>query len=76
MRFMASQPPLMPPYSRSASLAYSEQLGAKRQLTPSNGESVWRYIQMAPSNGPATMRATAPGRFSFTLVALGCFPSV
>src|SRR5690606_25139912 len=72
MRFTASQPPRMPPYSRSASLAYSEQLGAKRQLTPSSGETVCRYNQMAPSNGQPTMRATAPGGLSITLVASSC----
>ena len=43
IRFSASQDPRAAPWRDTASLAYSEQLGKKRQLRPKNGLSANRY---------------------------------
>jgi len=40
MRHAASPPPRTTPCARSASIAYSLQLGSKRQFAPMNGRSV------------------------------------
>lgn len=53
MRFSVSHPPLKGPYLRMASMPYWEQVGVKRQLAPSRGESShWYNLMSTRKNAP------------------------